>query len=352
MKQTLLCLTLINFYICIVYGKCKYDRKSCIAFDIFGEFFRLGSATNYPCGGDNWIAFKDEKCFKLIKKFATGDEARKICNQEYLQSDSSLPTLASINSAAEQEYLTKFIFDTSGIKISVWIGANRTENVSQFVWDDGSAFDFTNWAEGRPYEEIGMDCVEMQSRYTRKFSDITDSNLHSINGKWKDVACEKANYVLCQKLQIWSLQHLQKTFLDSRKELQDSFKDMTNQLNDTRNQLDNTKKELTTTKNDLTTTINELTNTKNELEVLQKNPSKPNNAYYISLLILFLYSPNWLHLRSTTGSTRTVEPMGISGLDRDNFRVRWTILSCVRRKLCAFWRNAKRRFAQAYRSRF
>ena len=237
-----------------------------------------------------------------------------------MQSDAFVPTVASINSAAEQEYLNQFIFGTSGVKIDVWLGAKRTGN--QFAWDDGSAFDYTNWAEGHPSEEIGRDCVEMQSSFMRKFPNESYSNLLGIGGKWKDVTCEAPNYVLCQKLQTWSLQDLQKTFLDFMKKQQDSFKNVTDQLSDTRNQLDNTK---------------------NELEVLQQNPSKPSNAYYMHLLIHSFYSPNWLHLCSATGSTGTAALMGISDLGRNHCTVRWTFLSCRRKQFSSFWDNTRRK---------
>jgi hypothetical protein len=86
---------------------------------------------------NGWVSYKDEKCVKLIKVWATHDEAEEICNNERLQADSFLPRLVSIKSTAEEEYLIEFVFVTSGIKINVWIGAKRTENGSQFVWNDG-----------------------------------------------------------------------------------------------------------------------------------------------------------------------------------------------------------------------
>ncbi len=294
------------------------------------------------CSGSGWVAFKDEKCFKLIKKWATHDNAEIICNQEYFRTDSFAPTLVSIKSSAEQEYLTKFVFNTPNSN-NVWIGAKRwPENGTVFVWNDGSVIDFDNWAEGSPTEETKRSCVAMQSEFSKKLSNMSDLDQRAINGKWKDVTCDTGNWVLCQKLQTWSFPQLQKTFLDSRKELQNSLNDVTKQLNDTRNQLDNTindltttkneltntKNELTTTKNELTTTKNELTTTKNNLEVLQKNPSKLDNAYFMNLLIHIFYSPNRLHLCSAIGSTRTEEFMVDGRMGRRHFSLRWTFLPC------------------------
>jgi hypothetical protein len=185
-----------------------------------------------------------------------------------MQSDSYTPTLISIKSATEQEYLTKFVFDTSGVKVNVWIGARRLpENVNEFVWNDGSVIDFTNWVEGGPTEEIGRDCVEMQSRFTRKFSNISDSNLRGINGKWRDVTCESVNYVICQKLQAWSFPKLQQAFLDARKELKDLLEIVTKQLSDTKNQLTNTQ-------NELHDTTIRLSYAENKIEDSRMNPGK------------------------------------------------------------------------------
>ncbi len=87
----------------------------------------------------------------------------------------------------------------------------------------------------------------MQSRFMGKFSNISNLNLRSINGKWKDIPCKSGNYVLCQKYQSWSFLKLQKAFLDVR-----------NELNDTKNQLDNTKNQLNNTRNGLNGTRHEL----------------------------------------------------------------------------------------------
>lgn len=132
--------------------------------------------------------------------------------------NSMVPTLASITSAAEQTFLTKCIFETSGVENNIWIGAKLIQNVN-IVWDDGSLHEFTNWAEGSPSEQLGRDCVEMQWYNTKKStSNDTDSNLQSINGKWRDVKCGEENYALCKKTQSWSCQ-LRQEIEDIRNEL-------------------------------------------------------------------------------------------------------------------------------------
>ena len=100
--------------------------------DYISDTIDPSDGTSAYCGGNDWVPYKDEKCFKISEKLATRDEAETICNQEYFRTDSVAPTLASIKSAAEQEYLTKFIFETSGVDNNVWIGAKRRpENSNQ-----------------------------------------------------------------------------------------------------------------------------------------------------------------------------------------------------------------------------
>jgi hypothetical protein len=248
-----------------------------------------------PCGDENWVTYKDEKCFKLIDDFKTRDEAEKICNQ-LLYTDLSIPTLVSIKSTAEQDYLNEFLYNQLKIVDTVWIAAKRLEgNSSQFEWNDGPLADFTNWAEGSTVDEDDRNCVEMRPANAINKSSIPEPSIDVSNGKWVKVKCEKRNLVLCQKLQTWSFLHFQKTFLNTRKEIKDSFEEVTkkldsttNQLSDTRKELENTRNQLSTTKNELTdtkidlissknnlrSTINDLETTRNQLNHIQQNPGK------------------------------------------------------------------------------
>ena len=72
------------------------------------------------------------------------------------------------------------------------------------------------------------------------------------------MTCEMVYYVICQKMQTWSIPQLQKTILDVRENLQNSLHDVRSELNDTRSDLLNT-----TIK--LNNTITELNNTRDEL---------------------------------------------------------------------------------------
>jgi len=145
-------------------------------------------ADDSPCG--DWEPYKDEKCFKVLRKYGSEEEAEKICNQE-----ENSATLIIIRSKDEQDFLSKLLFHTHKVVDNVWIGVKHTSN--EFKWVDDSDLSFTNWAEGSPRNKIDNTCVQMQS-------DV------DLVGKWADEPCNKNNLVACQKMQNWSISRLQK----------------------------------------------------------------------------------------------------------------------------------------------
>jgi len=96
------------------------------------------------------------------------------------------------------------LFKTHNVVDAVWIGAKNNSNWAKFKWDDDSDLGFTNWAEGSPSNITGNNCVQIAPEGSSK-------------GKWVDEPCNKKNLVICQKMQIWSLSHIQESFLEFRK---------------------------------------------------------------------------------------------------------------------------------------
>ncbi len=93
------------------------------------------------CGSGGWVAFTDEKCFKLVNQLVTHEEAEQICNNEARASPASnlLPTLVSIKSLEEQQFLERYLFVESGAVEPIWISAKRKpDSQSEFQWSDGS----------------------------------------------------------------------------------------------------------------------------------------------------------------------------------------------------------------------
>jgi hypothetical protein len=189
-----------------------------------------------------------------LRKLENYGEAEKVCNLEYKKSEQTfVPTLASIKTASEQQFLTEYIFNISGAENNIWLGAERIGDENEFLWNDGSSLDYSNWAEGSPTNDSRRNCLIILSGLAYGNSQI---------GKWKDITCASGNWILCQKLQIWSFPQLQKSFLDSRNE----FKDTKLRLSKVEIECQNTKNELEKTASDLSEAKHKLTNTVNELK--------------------------------------------------------------------------------------
>lgn len=155
--------------------------------------------------------YGEGKCVKLFRNYLPRHEAEEQCNQQL--SDASIPTLVTIRSADEQQFLVEYISNASQFN-NVWIGAERrSESINEFGWGDGSSVDrYTNWGEGYPTDDVRRTCVQLRSELTRSVSDMA----------WNDVACGGVNWFICEKLQSWTMGHLQQVLLATRKELEDA----------------------------------------------------------------------------------------------------------------------------------
>lgn len=83
------------------------------------------------CDDGTWTKFQDTKCYKLVDKFNTYDGAKAACIAYTGQTPAQL---AKIESIFEQEFLTTFLFNTSGVVNNVWIGARRYICRHDILW--------------------------------------------------------------------------------------------------------------------------------------------------------------------------------------------------------------------------
>lgn len=153
-------------------------------------------------------------------------------------------TLIAIRTADEQNFMTKLVFNSSQSN-NVWLGAQRRPaNETEFVWNDGSAVNrFVNWAVGSPSADVRRSCVQMQSELSRQLPDL----------EWSDIGCTVGNWFICQKLQTWPFEHLQRAIISSRRDMEYSVNSFSDQI---------------------TAMTTELNNVNTELIYLQNNPSK------------------------------------------------------------------------------
>ena len=171
------------------------------------------AADSSPCG--DWLAFKDEKCLKVLddtlRNFA---EAESAC----AQLDGS-PTLPVIHTPEEQTFITTYLFKTEKKVDNYWIGAkSRENNTTTFQWVDHSNWGaFTNWDSRIALHKQANYCVQLQAE-------------EEFAGKWITVPCERKGAVVCQKSQAWTLDKLQRTLLETRKEFKDNLDEAKKQI--------------------------------------------------------------------------------------------------------------------------
>ncbi len=151
------------------------------------------------------------------------------------------PTLVSIETAEEQDFITQLVFGQLNSKSNIWIGAQRVGNGTDFVWNDGRPLNYENWNVNKPSDDEEKRCVIIQSNSANK---LNNSEAFS-TGKWMDVSCETGNYIFCQKLQTWTFPHLQNSLLIEKKNSKTKYENLINQLNVAQEERNQLKEQLT-----------------------------------------------------------------------------------------------------------
>ncbi|NXE05186.1 MRC1 protein, partial [Lophotis ruficrista] len=155
----------------------------------------LPSEVPPPPGGcpEDWLLFKNQ-CYKFFgSSYEYWHTARRTCMNLG-------GNLASIHNEQVQAFLTYHLKDVSN---DPWIGLNDILIELNFVWADGSAVSYTNWAPDSPklvepvFSDINVliffpllqqfDCVSLK----RGHADDT--------GKWNNEECYKSRGYICQK---------------------------------------------------------------------------------------------------------------------------------------------------------
>ncbi|XP_073724627.1 galactose-specific lectin nattectin-like [Misgurnus anguillicaudatus] len=111
---------------------------------------------NCPYG---WTHF-DMKCYKFFSQLVNWVTAEKNCQ-------SCGANLASVRNIVENKFLLSLLGDTRA-----WIGGHDGEIEGQWLWTDGSQFDFTNWCCTEPNNNGGKEhCLETNYNPSRCWND-------------------------------------------------------------------------------------------------------------------------------------------------------------------------------------
>ncbi|XP_054027215.1 macrophage mannose receptor 1 [Dryobates pubescens] len=153
------------------------------------------SAVPSPPGGcpENWLFFKN-KCYKFFSyAYVNWNTARRRCLD--LGGD-----LASIHSEQEQAFLT---LQLKNVFLEPWIGLNDITSELNFIWSDGSAVSYKNWAPDSPKDgdRVLFDSLHPEDGHNLQQFDCVSLKKGPAEdiGKWDNKECYKALGYLCQK---------------------------------------------------------------------------------------------------------------------------------------------------------
>ncbi|XP_073724590.1 galactose-specific lectin nattectin-like isoform X2 [Misgurnus anguillicaudatus] len=100
--------------------------------------FSVESAPAHHCP-HGWTPF-GVQCYKFFSQSVNWVTAEKNCQ-------SIDANLASVRSIVENNFLLSLLVSAD---TRAWIGGHDAEIEGQWLWSDGSQFDFTNWCSGEP----------------------------------------------------------------------------------------------------------------------------------------------------------------------------------------------------------
>ena len=132
---------------------------------------------------DGWGEFENS-CYKFTHEAKEYSVAESDCAANGAH-------LASIHSEEEMEFISTLqLQHVSASGSNFWLGGERDGN--NFVWNDGSEFNYENWNRWEPNDAGGdEDCIEFYS--------VPGSYYHN---KWNDIPCDATDRVtgyVCKK---------------------------------------------------------------------------------------------------------------------------------------------------------
>ncbi|MFH4975106.1 hypothetical protein AB6A40_001815 [Gnathostoma spinigerum] len=138
----------------------------------------LGEITEYnPCDGDWSFNPHSRRCYRLIDtdtKWPAGELACAFRGSHHI----------SVHSPEENQFIREI---SKGLG-AIWLGAAEFGNATEYVWTDGTPFDFQTWQYGvRPPYHRGKKCVKMNTR----------------TGEWFQSCCKVPSPFICVKYAVY-----------------------------------------------------------------------------------------------------------------------------------------------------
>lgn len=219
---------------------------------------------------DGWTEFGDnDKCFRLLEKVATWEEAADFCKEN----GSNKSTLATIKSQLEQNQILNYLYHQKNTIDNVWIGGRRLNASERFKWIDGSSIEYQSWRRGGPLDDANKNCMQLDSALSKpkSFVEFKDKV-----GDWENTECERRNFLsLCQMPAFIDVYELAAEFKVLKKQhyfMKDTIEMM--QIKETKLEIKN---------QNLTIILNQTSNLVANLEV--ENNDLKNEMYRVEKLV-------------------------------------------------------------------
>ncbi|XP_072554043.1 ladderlectin-like [Paramormyrops kingsleyae] len=109
-------------------------------------------------------------CIRYFNTPCSFDVAESTCSQ------TSGAHLVSVHSSQENEDVFSLLGSASSAP-RIWLGGYRDGQSNNFIWKDGSNWDYQNWVPGQPsYTSHTENCVEMNWKNQKQWNDDLCSN--------------------------------------------------------------------------------------------------------------------------------------------------------------------------------
>ncbi|XP_067221743.1 ladderlectin-like [Chanodichthys erythropterus] len=109
------------------------------------------------------------RCFKFYSQAVDWITAERNCQ-------SLDANLASVHNKLENDFLLSLLPSSS---TRSWLGGHDGEEEGQWMWSDGTVYDYTNWNSGEPNNGLGggvENCLEISYASTRFWNDTPCSS--------------------------------------------------------------------------------------------------------------------------------------------------------------------------------
>ncbi|XP_052414569.1 ladderlectin-like isoform X2 [Carassius gibelio] len=131
--------------------------------------FSTGNAAGKPDKGRpcqyGWTNF-ETRCYKFFSQLATWIEAERNCIDQHAN-------LASVNKEEENSFLLGLLPSPT---TRCWIGVQDAVEEGEWLWSDGTNYDYDNWCTGEPNNLNVENCGEINWTSDECWNDSTCTN--------------------------------------------------------------------------------------------------------------------------------------------------------------------------------